>query len=248
MKIERQNNILELLNLNSYLSVTELSDKLKVSKMTIRRDINELSDIGKLKKVYGGAQGKENTNKILTTVEKSKKNIVEKKYIGQIMRTLIHPNDTIFLGAGTTVLYSLEFIDFKDVTVLTTNLLAFNWLVEHHIKDIYLAGGQFFEKTGEFYGSHAENFFNIFNIDKAFHTTNGLTLDFVSTSTPSLAQLQQKVLKVSKINYLLADSTKFNYLDSVSFANTNEFDGIVTDKNIACEIYNEYSSRFKIYN
>ena len=56
LKKERQEKILDLLQMNDYLSIPEISSNLNVSDMTIRRDINELAEQSLLVKIYGAAQ------------------------------------------------------------------------------------------------------------------------------------------------------------------------------------------------
>lgn len=52
---ERFNKILSELSTNGAVKNIKLSEMLSVSESTIRRDINELDEMGKLKKVFGGA-------------------------------------------------------------------------------------------------------------------------------------------------------------------------------------------------
>lgn len=55
LKEERQNIILEEIANNNKVHSNTLSKKLNVSEDTIRRDLKELSEIGHIKKVHGGA-------------------------------------------------------------------------------------------------------------------------------------------------------------------------------------------------
>lgn len=52
---ERQRKILEQLKIKDAVKVKELAETLRISESTIRRDISELDQMGKLKKVFGGA-------------------------------------------------------------------------------------------------------------------------------------------------------------------------------------------------
>ncbi|MFY9902976.1 MAG: DeoR family transcriptional regulator, partial [Trichococcus sp.] len=106
LKKERQNRILHLLDETSYLTIVEIATQLEVSEMTIRRDVTELAKENKLKKLYGGAEKLSSEKKELSTQEKIYANIDEKKYIGKVMNEIIKDNSTIFVGAGTTILYA----------------------------------------------------------------------------------------------------------------------------------------------
>lgn len=56
LKSERLRNILQAVKMQKFVTVDELAKALDVSNMTIRRDLNELSDSGKISRIHGGAQ------------------------------------------------------------------------------------------------------------------------------------------------------------------------------------------------
>jgi DeoR/GlpR family transcriptional regulator of sugar metabolism len=58
LKKERQNFIIKQINLHNKVLISEISDHLGVSGDTVRRDLKELADAGKLLKVHGGALSK----------------------------------------------------------------------------------------------------------------------------------------------------------------------------------------------
>jgi DeoR/GlpR family transcriptional regulator of sugar metabolism len=54
-KEKRHDEIVRLVDAQGYLSVTDLSERLKVSEMTIRRDLAQLDEQGRVKRTFGGA-------------------------------------------------------------------------------------------------------------------------------------------------------------------------------------------------
>ncbi len=54
-KTDRQNFIIHQVNLHNKVLLNDLSEEIQVSTDTIRRDLQELSDSGKIIKVHGGA-------------------------------------------------------------------------------------------------------------------------------------------------------------------------------------------------
>lgn len=245
MKNERQTKIISLLELNEYCSITELAKSLNVSEMTIRRDINTLEKENLIVKEQGGARRK---NRVLSTDEKINKHIVEKEYIGTIMNSIIQENDVIFIGAGTTAFHALKSIDKSYKSIITNSLFTFNWLVQNKYENIFLTGGELYQRTGEFIGLHAEAFFDNLNIDKAFLSTNGIYNDNVTTSSPSLGRLQSKVMQASKQNILIADSSKFDVSDMYTFTTLDNIDIIITDQHIPDDKFEHYAKYTKILN
>lgn len=141
LKRERHAHILELLEKNTFMTVSDIAAELQVSEMTIRRDITELSDTNQLVRLYGGAQKIDRKDKELATHEKINLHIEQKEYIGKIMNSLIQDHQVVFVGAGTTILYALPFIQKQNLMIVTNSLLAFNYVIAHTDYRILLTGG-----------------------------------------------------------------------------------------------------------
>lgn len=245
MKNLRQEKIISYINEHDFATVKELADLLQVSDMTIRRDLNELDALSKIKKFHGGGQC---LTKIRTTTEKAFSNTSEKKYIGSIMNSLLSPDDVIFIGAGTTFMYAVENLTNKNSFIITNSLITFNTLIELKFEKIFLTGGNYFSKTSEFYGEHAESFLKDFNISKAFLATNGINKLDVTTSTPELARIQNVILNKAKENYIVADYSKFDTSDAFTFATLDDFDYLITDDKVPDNTLKEYSKYISIIN
>lgn len=246
LKAERHSKILELVNEKSFMTVDEISTILSVSKMTIRRDVNELDSENKLIRVYGGAQKIDVKDKEYSTSEKIDKFKEEKEYIGERMNHLISDNDVIYLGAGTTILYSLSKINKKNLFIITNSLLAFNYLNEHTDYRLILTGGEFNSNTEEFIGDVAERAFDNLNIDIAFAATNGIYNNNITTSNALEGSIQRKAFEHSKEIYVVADSTKFNVSDFYTFYNVDQLTAIITDNKISQNNLKHYSNFSKI--
>lgn len=244
LKINRQKKILNILDSKEYSSVNDLAKELEVSNMTIRRDLEELQTKNKLIKEHGGAR---RINKILSTNEKMTINVPQKQNMGKVMNSLIKPEDVIFIGAGTTFYYALNYLSVSYKSIITNSIVSFNWLLDHNYKNIFLTGGELFDKTGEFFGEHAESLLDSFNIDIAFIATNGIYNQNITTSKPSLGRLQNKAIITSKKSFVLADSSKLDVADTFTFATTNEISGIITDSNISDDLLRKYKSLTNIY-
>lgn len=243
LKKERQEKILDLLNRNDYLSIPEISSSLDVSDMTIRRDINELADKSLLVKIYGGAQKLEKIEQELSTQEKIDTNVPEKKFIGKVMNSIISDNDTIYIGAGTTMLHALPKV---NLFVITNSLLAFNYLIYNTDYRVLLTGGEFSRTTEEFYGEIAEKSFDNLNIDIAFAATNGVFDNNVTTANSIEGSIQRVAFAHSRKKCVVADSSKFNRSDVYTFYSLSEVDYLVTDNKLPDTQFDYYSSYTKI--
>ena len=94
---ERQSKILESLETKKYISVNELSERLKVSVVTIRKDLTLLEQEGYLHRTHGGASKQMRYVFDQTVTEKETKNVDEKTRIITRALDFIKENEFIIL-------------------------------------------------------------------------------------------------------------------------------------------------------
>ena len=97
LAIERRNEILEKLQNDRRVVVSELSQIYEVSEETIRRDLDKLVQDGFAIKSYGGAVINENVNIELPFNIRKNRNIVGKQHIAELVSEQIKDGDSIML-------------------------------------------------------------------------------------------------------------------------------------------------------
>lgn len=248
IKKERQDTILALIDEHEYLTISELSARLNVSSMTVRRDTTELEKQNKVVKLYGGIQKIKKQNYERDTEEKIVLNFEEKNYIGQVMNELIPDNSVIYLGAGTTIYLALKQLTKKGLTVITNSLITFTYLINNSDYKVILTGGDFNPRTEEFIGNVAEQAFEHFNIDLAFAATNGIYANNITTSSLVEGNVQVKAFEHSKTKIIVADHSKFNVSDVYTFYKLTDLDYIITDNKITNESFDYYNQLTTLLN
>lgn len=104
LKRERLLTIMEKVNANGFITVTDIMESLRVSDMTARRNLDELARAGKLVRIRGGAQSISMPQKLeRSNTEKLTVQIEAKKEIARYASQLINDGETIFIGPGTTL-------------------------------------------------------------------------------------------------------------------------------------------------
>src|SRR6218665_3064500 len=100
LKDERKDLIINQLNLHTRINLTDLAVTLNVSEDTVRRDINDLADEGKLIKIRGGAMSKgyHHSSQLQETYAHQSKRIIGEKAL-----TLLRDGMLILMGGGTTI-------------------------------------------------------------------------------------------------------------------------------------------------
>ncbi|PKM50414.1 MAG: DeoR/GlpR transcriptional regulator [Firmicutes bacterium HGW-Firmicutes-7] len=244
--IDRRKEILDLIMRNGSVKVIELSQKYDVGEVTIRRDLKYLAQNYGIQLTYGGAlAGDIGGYKSIIETDLTKKrtlNLEAKKIIARKAASLIEDGDTIALNAGSTVELIIDYLeDFKSLNVITLSLNVAAKASAKPFIDVYMPGGKLRSVSGAFYGSDAEAFLEKFSVDKAFFgvvaacVKNGIT-------HPVLEEVHiNKVLsQISRNNYLVADSSKFDKVSLIKMMDLDAFDIFITDDELQ-EVYKSYA-------
>lgn len=237
LKEERQKIILDKLEENNIIQVSQMTELLNVTEMTIRRDLIELEKKELLIRIHGGASKIEKTQpKEFSNEEKLLKNKDLKMEIAGKIGQILMPEQNIYLGAGTTMEYVSEFIGDKKLNIFTNSLYLFNKLVFLDNVNIKLIGGEFRKVTGAFVGALSLDLVSKMRFNQAFIGVNGVNNGKAYTYNPEEGILQKEILNNSFDRYLVADSTKLGYEDLYHFYNLEDArfitDSKITDKQI----------------
>ena len=129
LKEKRHELILSQLANDGIVQVSKLSEFLKVTDMTVRRDLKELEDKNQLVRVHGGAKSLDKAlPREFSNEEKMLKNKDKKEYIAKIIASLIGDEENVFLGAGTTIEYVSSYMANKNCNIYTNSLYLFEKL------------------------------------------------------------------------------------------------------------------------
>lgn len=241
---QRRAAILSEVARSGVLRVAHLAAAHGVSEVTIRRDIDELSDQGLVRRVHGGvmAVGSSVTAEP-AFAETSQSELESKKAIAREAATLVQPGQALALMGGSTVYYvALELLSIPSLTILTNSIPIFEALDSEAIRSdwtVVLAGGVR-TPTDSLVGTVTEEAFHSFNFDHAFIGTYGM--DSVGGfSSPSMveAELNRVVMGNAKSVVILADHTKWNVRGFSSFGALSSADVVIVDDHIDDEVRGE---------
>lgn len=102
--VERRQIILEMVAEKGIVSIAELTDRMNVSHMTIRRDLQKLEQQGAVVLVSGGVQSPGRVAHEPSHQVKTALAMTQKAAIGKLAASLVQPGSCIYLDAGTTTL------------------------------------------------------------------------------------------------------------------------------------------------
>ena len=248
LKEQRHEGILNLVNENIIMKVSDLTDLLNVSDMTIRRDLMELEQKGLLTRIHGGARSNSDAEDLLerSHSEKQKINIDNKLEVAQKIVECIEDNDVIFLGPGTTIELVPELLTQKNLKVITNPLPVFNHLSEKKDYEIILIGGVYRKMTGAFVGGIPNNAIKSMKTAKAFIGVNGIYDNILTNYNEEEGLTQRLILDNAIKKYIISDSSKFNVLDFYEFYDLGNVTGLITDSHVSNQDLEKYSKYTEI--
>lgn len=230
--IERVRYIQSRIERDSAVKVDELARELRVSPITIRRDLKALEQRGKLRRTYGGAVSPEGItlNYEERYDEKAVHNHSAKTAIARRCLELIPDGTSVILDAGTSTFEVARLLSTKhSITAVTYDIRIASELSQAGVHT-FVAGGEVQSSTRSIFGPAAERFVSQMRLDIAVLGVAGISPDGVLyTPTVAKAALKQQVMHSAKVRVLLADATKFETSSFWEICSLGDFDYIVTD-------------------
>ncbi|MFK9092943.1 DeoR/GlpR family DNA-binding transcription regulator [Bacillus salipaludis] len=244
LTLERHRIILQLLKDKNIVKIQEIMELTNSSESTIRRDLSQLEEQKFLKRIHGGAQRLQGKLQEPSMIEKSSKNLQEKRLIAKYAASLVETGDCIYLDAGSTVIEMIEYLPIKDIVVVTNGLMHVTPLLNKGIST-YIIGGLTKPKTNAIIGRGALASLDIYRFDKCFIGVNGIHPQFgFTTPDQEEAMVKQKAISLAREAYVLADNTKFTEISFAKIAEIHEA-AVITNE-LEDETKKQYVNRTSI--
>lgn len=231
LAIERRNAILEKLQAERRVVVSELSVLFDVSEETIRRDLEKLETEGLVIKSYGGAVLNENSNLDLPFNVRKNRNVLGKQKIAELVADIIRDGDHIFLDSSSTAVAIAKAIKQKnDITIITNSLEIAIELWETPGCKVISTGGLLVGTAFGFVGSMTDRTIKSYYADKAIISSKGFDLNAGFTDSDERhANNKTSMLDSAKEKILAVDSSKFGEIAFAKIGDLQNITTIVTD-------------------
>lgn len=241
---ERHQLILSKLQQAGSVNVLDLCNELKVSSVTIRKDLKLLEDRSLLFRTHGGASTKNPYTVDRSVIEKEHLQSSEKTKIGISAAQTIEPNDSIIIASGTTVLALAKNITPQgNLTVITSALNVALQLLLHQNVEVIQLGGILRRTSSSITGTYAQAMLEDFFCSKLFLGVDGIDIEYGLTTTSVVeAHLNRQMIKTSQKVIVLSDSTKFGRRGFGRICGLEEVNQVITDKGIPNHYVNHLES------
>ncbi len=214
-----------------HVNVDLLAVEFDVTPQTIRKDLNDLCELGELNRVHGGAVFPSST---VNLAYQARREISAdgKRRIGEAVAAMIPNNASLILNIGTTteqVAHALQ--NHQGLMVLTNNLNVAHILSDMPEVELFVAGGMVRKSDGGIVGAAAIDLIEQFKVDFAVIGSSaidetGSLLDFDYREV----RVAHAILKQARKTILVADHSKFERRAPVEIGRLSDIDVFVTDQ------------------
>ena len=233
---ERRRKILELVNQSARVTVDDLSESLKTSRETVRRDLSLLSDQGLLRKIHGGAKAAQQHAQSAQESPLGERRAdarLEKIRIGRAAAKLFKPGDSLLINCGTTtIFFAEELAKYGPFTIITNSTMVAQemWATAHR-GPIHLLGGGYFGDAYETLGPQVVEQVQKIHADHAVLTIGSISgagkfMDF----NVDEAYVSRAMIEAARTVTMLADGSKLNRNALMQICGPERIDRLVTDR------------------
>jgi DeoR/GlpR family transcriptional regulator of sugar metabolism len=227
---ERQNRILEILGRDDRTSVNELSDRLDVSAVTIRQDLNFLEDEGLLRRIHGGAVLKDGDD----LDNRLGKNYEKKLRIARKLASLVSEGETILIESGSAnALLARELVKTRQVTIMTTNVYIARQFRKNPQANVVILGGIYQHDSETLVGKITKACIDQVNIHKAFIGIDGYTTEDGFTLRDMFrAEVSGHIIRKAREVFVVSDSSKFGNTGLTNICQLTDIQHIATNEDL----------------
>lgn len=229
LKRERQAYIVNQVNLHNKVLSNALSTEIEVSEDTIRRDLMELNQKGKLIKVHGGA-----LSHSFSDINYPYKKVYaqnNKKIIAQKAADLIKDGMFILTGGGTTIIELARALPLTlSATFISGSIPAIVEYMHHPNIEVIVIGDKLSKSSKITLGTDATARINTLKPDICFLGINAIDIQHgITDSDWDVVQLKQSMIKSSQKVVCLTISEKINTIQPIHVCDLFKIDILITE-------------------
>jgi DeoR family galactitol utilization operon repressor len=227
---ERKKEVLRILSEDWSTSISEISSRLSVSKVTIRNDLDALAEEGFIVRTRGGALPAFHQ----TILNRQKSMPTEKVRIAKAAAELVKDGDHIMIVAGTTTALIARYLFGKrDLHIVTNSTLLLPYARVNPTLHVTLVGGWFRPSAEAMVGPIAIRELEQFHVRIAFLGTDGFSPEGgITANLLEVAEVVRKVAAQAEQRVLVADSSKFGRAGFAHISPLNSVTSLITDDKI----------------
>jgi DeoR/GlpR family transcriptional regulator of sugar metabolism len=229
-KRERHQQILDELQFMPVVRASELARRLGVHVETIRRDLDELHEVGKISRTYGGALPG-SVAKEATLAERDGFLVAERTRIAELAASMISGGDVVMVDVGSTTTRFVRKLAAAGTAVrLITNSCTLVAAVGSHPQfKVTLCPGDYSASQDGVAGPETIQFLRNFYADKVVLSVGGVTEDGLYEYDPEFAWIKRTMIGCSRVRILMVDRSKLNKMAMARICGFSEINHLIVD-------------------
>lgn len=219
---------------SAFASVRDLATQIDVSPATIRRDIDKLNELGRLRKVYGGVSAPAETDNKLSArsfFENADIAVTAKNAVARAALGLVQDGERIIINGGSTCFAFGSLVASRPVNVYTNSMPLAALMGEHGTCALTVAGGELHREPRMLYDPREEQVAPFF-ASRLFTSVQGLSPEGLLESHPMIVRIIRQFASWADEMVLLTDSRKFDIKPRHVVMPLNRVHTVVTDSGL----------------
>ncbi|MDQ0392780.1 DeoR/GlpR family DNA-binding transcription regulator [Labrys monachus] len=229
----RRKLILEQIIRSGSAQVEELASRFSVSRMTIHRDLDALTELGMVRKQHGGVTLHESNSVESSFSYRAHLAERQKTAIARAGAALVQPGQSVILDESTTTLYIAPHLSsVTPLTVITNGIAMIDRLKEAHGIQLIGLGGTHNPRLNAFFGLLCENAISSLRANILFMSTSAVFNGVTYHQDEEVLKIKRALMNIAHTKVLMVDSSKFGVTALNRLAGLDAFDVVITDNGL----------------
>ena len=239
MKKERIEEIAEVLDKRGKMTLEQLEEVFpSVSQMTLRRDLFQLEEDGRIIRIRGGAMSVKEVQKVSgeAYTKKTTINTDAKISIAQKAAGVVDPGICVFIDGGTTAMYLCKELPDWDYTVFTNGLAVAMELAQKKNVKVTVVGGVLMKDNLSTASPASTAYFDLTNFEMAIVSATAFTpQQGFSCNSQMESELLKRIFEKARQVFMMLDTSKIGKINPFTFAGIDDIDVLITDGHLPKE-------------
>jgi DeoR family transcriptional regulator, fructose operon transcriptional repressor len=232
---QRRDRLLELVRVQRFSSLPELAEELAVSESTVRRDLDQLEELGSARRIHGGVLYTGASPKLPHFDAQQPAEWDKKRAIAAMAVKLIDDGDTILLDGGSTTYEMARLLVGRPLHVVTTSLPVANLFASDSNSDLVLIGGNICPRSGVARGPYTDRMLATVRVRKTIFSVAGVHDEGFFNNDLLLVETERAMMRAANEVIVVADSTKFGHQSLTHLCPLTAVNHLVVDNGITEE-------------
>ncbi len=232
----RRDRARDLLALNGYMTLGQITEALGVSESTARRDLDALEQQQVVRRTQGGAVFVKAPGGGYAFADHEMTAVEQKRAIGIAAAGMIADGQTVIINGGTTCFEVARRLAGRRLSVVTNSLPIASLLSVEMATEVTLLGGYVYPRTGVALGSMTQRQVGEVHGSLLILSCAGLAPEGIFNANQMMVDIERAMMDVADTVMLVVDSSKFGQRAVAKLCSLDAIDMIVTDEATAADI------------